>query len=98
MGAVSTCCPWGVLTDLTSPQGYEPIKSRLEGLSISITDTIFKFGKRNTELDVDFATREAPKDREPFNSGPNLYTRIKNRRHRMTVPFSQRSKGFIWFF
>ena len=86
------------LADLTSPQGYEPIKSRLEGLSISITDTIFKFWKQNTELDVEFDIREDPKDREPFNSGPNLYIRIKNRRHRMTVPFSQRSKGFIWFF
>ena len=35
------------LTDLTSPEGYEPIKSRLEGLSISITDTIFKFWTQN---------------------------------------------------
>lgn len=86
------------LSDLTSPQGYETIKSRLEGLSISITDSIFKFWTQNRELDVEFDIRADPKDRAPFNDGANLYIRIKNRRHRMSVPFSQRSKGFIWFF
>ena len=34
----------------------------------------------------------------PYNGGVNLYIRIKNRRHGVTVPFDQRSKGFIWFF
>jgi len=34
----------------------------------------------------------------PYNVGDNLYIRIKNRRHGVTVPFDQRSKGFIWFF
>lgn len=86
------------LTDLTSPQGYESVKSRLEGLSITITDSIFKFWTQNQELDVEFDIRDDPKDRAPFNEGANLYIRIKNRRHRMSVPFNQRSKGFIWFF
>ncbi|MGL4553632.1 MAG: ATP-dependent nuclease, partial [Gemmataceae bacterium] len=54
--------------------------------------------KQNSELDVEFDIRPDPADVPPFNSGPNLYIRIRNRRHRVTVPFSQRSKGFIWFF
>jgi len=86
------------LTDLADAKGYENIKARLEGLSNSITDRIFKYWKQNQELDVEFDIRPDPSDRPPFNSGTNLYVRIKNRRHRASVPFNQRSKGFIWFF
>ncbi len=86
------------LQDLTTPQGYEQIKSRLEGLQNSITDRIFDYWTQNRELEVEFDIRDDPQDRPPFDQGANLYVRIKNRRHRVTVPFSQRSKGFIWFF
>lgn len=86
------------LMDLTTTQGYEQIKTRLEGLSNTITDTIFEYWTQNRELDVEFDIRPDPTDRPPFNAGMNLYIRIKNRRHRASVPFSQRSKGFIWFF
>ena len=34
----------------------------------------------------------------PFNEGTNLQIRIRNDRHRVTVPFDQRSRGFVWFF
>jgi AAA ATPase domain len=86
------------MAELTDQEGYEDIKARLEGLSNSITDKIFKYWKQNQELDVEFDIRPDPTDKPPFNVGPNLYIRIRNRRHRVTVPFSQRSKGFIWFF
>lgn len=86
------------LNDLTETTGYEPIKARLEGISISITDKLFEYWTQNRELDVEFDIRQDPKDEPPFNQGNNLYIRIRNRRHRMSVPFSQRSKGFIWFF
>lgn len=86
------------LDELTSPQGYEQIKARLEGLQNSITDRIFDYWTQNRELEVEFDIREDPQDRPPFDQGANLYVRIRSRRHRVTVPFSQRSKGFIWFF
>lgn len=86
------------VSELTSAKGYEEIKSRLEGLSNSITDKVFEYWTQNRELDVEFDIRPDPNDQPPFNDGPNLYVRIRNRRHRVTVPFSQRSKGFIWFF
>jgi hypothetical protein len=86
------------MDDLTRPSGYEAIKARLEGISNKITDTVFKYWTQNRELDVEFDIREDPNDRPPYNNGSNLYIRIKNRRHRVTVPFGQRSKGFIWFF
>lgn len=84
--------------DLTDSRSYEDIKSRLEGLSNSITDRIFSFWKQNKELHVEFDIRADATERAPYNTGSNLYIRIRNLRHRVTVPFSQRSKGFIWFF
>ena len=86
------------IAELSDQRGYENVKARLEGLSNSITDKIFRYWRQNQELDVEFDIRPDPTDSPPFNSGPNLYIRIRSRRHRVSVPFSQRSKGFIWFF
>jgi hypothetical protein len=86
------------IADLTNPDGYETIKAKLEGISNSITDQVFKYWKQNEELEVEFDIRPDPKDEAPFNNGANLYIRIRNRRHRVTVPFNLRSRGFIWFF
>lgn len=86
------------LQELTSDEGYENAKAKLEAIGANITDKIFEFWKQNQELDVEFDLKADPKDKPPFNAGINLYIRIKNRRHRVTVPFDQRSKGFIWFF
>lgn len=84
--------------DLTNPAGYETIKAKLEGISNSITDQVFTFWKQNEDLEVEFDIRSDAKDEPPFNNGANLYTRIRNRRHRVTVAFDLRSRGFIWFF
>ncbi len=86
------------LSDFTATSGYETIKAKLEGISNSITDKIFEYWKQNRELDVEFDIRSDASDKPPYNNGDNLYIRIRNRRHRVTVPFSQRSRGFIWFF
>lgn len=37
-------------------------------------------------------------DPAPFNSGPVARARVENGLHGVTVPFSERSAGFIWFF
>lgn len=86
------------LEELSSEEGYETAKAKLEAISASITEKIFEFWKQNQELDVEFDLKADPKDAPPFNTGFNLYVRIKNQRHKVTVPFDQRSKGFIWFF
>ncbi len=86
------------IDDLNNSEGYEDIKAKLESISNSITDKVFQYWLQNQELDVEFDIRTDPKDHPPYNNGNNLYIRIKNRRHRVTVPFNQRSKGFIWFF
>ncbi len=86
------------LDELMSDEGYESSKAKLEGIGLSITEKVFDFWKQNTDLDIEFDLKTDPKDTPPYNDGTNLYIRIKNRRHGVTVPFDQRSKGFIWFF
>lgn len=86
------------IQELMSDEGYETAKANLEAIGLSITQKVFEYWKQNQDLDVEFDIKPDPKDRPPYNSGPNLYIRIKNRRHGVTVPFDQRSKGFIWFF
>jgi hypothetical protein len=86
------------LKELMSDEGYETAKAKLEAIGLNITQTVFEFWKQNQDLDVEFDLKADPKDVPPYNSGVNLYIRIKNRRHGVTVPFGQRSKGFIWFF
>jgi len=85
--------------DFSKPGGYEPLKAKIEAVSISLTDQIMEFWKQNEDLEVEVDIKPDPTDVAPFNSGPNLYLRIKNKRHRgVSTPFRQRSRGFIWFF
>lgn len=86
------------LDELMSESGYEHSKAKLEAIGLSITEQVFEYWKQNTELSVEFDLKNDPADHAPFNNGKNLYVRIKNGRHGVTLPFDQRSKGFIWFF
>jgi hypothetical protein len=87
------------ITDFAKPGGYEPLKAKIEGVSINLTDQIMAFWKQNEDLEVEVDIKPDPDDQAPFNNGPNLYLRIKNRRHRgVSTPFRHRSRGFIWFF
>lgn len=86
------------LKELMSEEGYENSKAKLEAISLTITQQVFDYWKQNKELAVEFDIKTDPKDQPPFNNGKNLYIRVKNLRHGVTVPFDQRSKGFIWFF
>lgn len=87
------------LEELAAPGGYEELKSKIEGVSISLTDQVMEFWKQNEDLEVEVDIKADAKEEAPFNSGPNLYLRIKNRRHRgVSTSFDQRSRGFIWFF
>ncbi len=87
------------ITDFARPGGYETLKAKIEGVSIALTDQIMEFWKQNEDLEVQIDIAPDPYDEAPFSDGPNLYLRIKNRRHRgVSTPFKQRSRGFIWFF
>ncbi len=87
------------VSDFAAPGGYEPLKAKIEAVSISLTDQIMEFWKQNEDLEVEVDIKPDAADEAPFNNGPNLYLRIKNRRHRgVSTPFRHRSRGFIWFF
>ena len=87
------------LDDLERQQSFEYLKAELESASIGISDEIFEFWRQNTQLRVEFDISQAnPNDPPPLNAGPILHVRIWNDRHRVSVPFDERSKGFVWFF
>jgi predicted ATP-dependent endonuclease of OLD family len=87
------------LEDLETQTNYEYLKAELESASIGISDEIFEFWKQNTQLRVEFDLSQAnPNDAPPLNKGMILHVRIWNDRHRVSVPFDERSKGFVWFF
>lgn len=87
------------LEDFEVQLNYERLKAELEAVSISITDEIFEFWSQNKQLEVEFDISSAnPSDLPPLNTGTILHIRIKNNRHRVTVPFDERSRGFVWFF
>ena len=87
------------LEDLERDLGYEDIKVELESASIAITDEIFQYWHQNRELNVEFDISQADaNDPAPFNEGKILHVRIENARHRVSVSFDERSKGFVWFF
>jgi predicted ATP-dependent endonuclease of OLD family len=86
------------LDDLIDTSSYEEFKAQLEAISAEITDLVFKYWSQNKEIRVQFDIRTDSKDDPPFNSGNNLYIRIESLKHSVTVPFGQRSRGFIWFF
>lgn len=84
--------------ELLSDEGYESSRAKLEAISLTVSEQVFEFWKQNNDLSVEFDIKTDPVEQAPFNTGKNLYIRVKNKRHGVTVPFDQRSKGFIWFF
>jgi predicted ATP-dependent endonuclease of OLD family/ribosomal protein L36 len=86
------------LEELQNPQSYEAIKAELEAVSLDISQKVFKYWRQNKQLLVEFDVKNDPNESAPYNSGMNLYIRVKNLQHGVSVPFDQRSKGFVWFF
>lgn len=87
------------LDDLKDSTKYEELKAKCEAASNSITEQIFQYWSQNDALEVqiDFSPGR-PNDPAPFNSGTVVRARVWNGNHRASVPFSERSAGFVWFF
>ncbi|OGF10585.1 MAG: hypothetical protein A2W00_04310 [Candidatus Eisenbacteria bacterium RBG_16_71_46] len=77
---------------------YEGRRAALESAANQLTDEMFEYWSQNkellVELDVDFRSPGSEKN----GIGPFLDIRIRDRRHRVTLNFGERSQGFIWFF
>ncbi|CAL9583709.1 hypothetical protein SUDANB106_05098 [Streptomyces sp. enrichment culture] len=78
---------------------HERLLRELENSGNVISDEVFEYWSQNTELEVQLKVL-APETgaQPPFNVGPILQVRVFNRRHRASVPFDDRSRGFVWFF
>lgn len=87
------------IEELRDVAKYEDLVAQCEGASNDITDEIFEFWSQNEALSVKIELNEGrPEDPPPFNSGRVAKIRIENKNHRASVPLSERSAGFVWFF
>jgi len=87
------------LEELLDADRREALKARCEAASNEITEEIFQFWSQNNALEVVIEIDNAkPKDPTPFNTGMVADIRIKNTNHKATLPLSERSAGFVWFF
>ncbi len=80
--------------ELQNNADYEHHKANLEAIANEITDDVFHYWKQNPSLEVEFDVHRSPGNNQPGE----FHVRIKNNKHRVTVPFDERSRGFVWFF
>lgn len=87
------------LEEISGINQFEDLIAKFEAASNKITREIFAYWSQNRFLKVQFRL-DAGKagDPHPFNSGQVVRTRILNLLHEATVPFDDRSTGFVWFF
>lgn len=87
------------LEELRDASRFEALNAKCEAASNDITQQIFEYWTQNENLEVKVEISEGrPKDAPPFNSGAVVRARVWNSLHRASVPFSERSAGFVWFF
>lgn len=87
------------IQELEEASRYEELKAQCEAASNEITDEIFEFWSQNEALSVKIELGQGKKDDPPpFNTGTVAKIRIENQNHRVSVPLSERSAGFVWFF
>lgn len=85
------------ISKVMNSDDYEDFIAELEATSNNITDKLLEYWTTNQNLEIKFEiqTKEDASNRtlEKF-----LQIRIRNTKHRVTLPLKNRSKGFIWFF
>lgn len=87
------------LDDLIATTQFEELNAKCEAAALRITDQIFEYWTQNDELKIKVVFSEGKTgDPAPFNAGPIARARVENSLHGVTVPFSERSAGFVWFF
>lgn len=89
-----------VLEDFMDPESHEHLIRDSENASNAISEEVFEYWSQNKNLAVKLNPVEKadPGAVAPLNQVPLLQIRVENQRHRVTVPFDERSRGFVWFF
>ena len=87
------------IEELCNAPKLEELIAQCEGASNDITDEIFEFWSQNEALSVKITLNDGrPEDPAPYNAGRVAKIRVENKNHRVSVPLSERSAGFVWFF
>lgn len=87
------------VAEAASINKFESLVARFESASNKISSEIFNYWTQNRYLKVQFRLDMGqPGDEAPFNAGRIVRTRVYNELHEVTVPFDDRSTGFVWFF
>ncbi|WP_311274646.1 AAA family ATPase [Methylobacterium sp. WCS2018Hpa-22] len=85
--------------EIRESKTYESLNAKCESASNAITDQLREYWTQNPFLEIEVrVTKAEPNDPAPFDEGVIARARVKNILHRVSVPFSERSAGFIWFF
>jgi predicted ATP-dependent endonuclease of OLD family len=87
------------LNEITTAETYESLNARCESASSRITSQLLEYWTQNPNIEMEVrVTKAESKDPSPFNAGVIARARVKNNLHKLTLPFSERSAGFVWFF
>ncbi|MFD3704673.1 AAA family ATPase [Nocardia sp. NPDC058658] len=87
------------LGDFSKNDRHERLIRDLENSGNAISEEVFEYWSQNTDLAVDLKVLQAEEGATaPLNEGQILQIRVWNQRHRVSVPFDDRSRGFVWFF
>lgn len=88
------------LEEFETLANQERLIASLEAAGNNISDEMFEFWSQNKNLKVEFRLNGPdPAAADPeLQQSNNLMIRIHNDRHRVSVLFDERSRGFVWFF
>lgn len=90
------------IDELNEADSFEAFISELEATSNEITDKFLEYWTTNQNLEIKFEiesiTTLHPSNRTVISQDKILNIRIRNTKHRVSLPLKNRSKGFIWFF
>lgn len=81
------------LEELLNATNFESYLAELEATSNYITDKMFDYWTTNNNIEIKFEIDTLESSGEKV-----LDIRIRNQKHRVSLPLSNRSKGFNWFF
>lgn len=85
--------------DFHQSERHEYLIRELENSGNVISDEVFEYWSQSDELEVTLEVLPVEKGAvAPLDEGPILQIRVFNGRHRASVPFDERSRGFVWFF
>ncbi|MCC6625543.1 MAG: AAA family ATPase [Deltaproteobacteria bacterium] len=80
-------------------QSHEELRSRIENAALGVTEELRRFWTQEHDLEVLVDVTPAGARDALFEPGtPVLRIRIGSRRERVSLPVSERSRGFNWFF